>query len=133
MPNDRIERKISQLDTLIEMTALICSSFDIREIERRTMTAASRLLECEAGGLLLLDEETGELFFREAVGEKTDEVIRTRIDSKEGIAGAVVQSGRPLLIHDARSDPLFYSGVDEASGFVTRNMICVPVKIKGGH
>jgi signal transduction histidine kinase/ActR/RegA family two-component response regulator len=35
-----------------------------------------------------------------------------------------------LLIPDAASDPRFYRKVDEQTGFITKSMVCVPLKIK---
>lgn len=125
-----LERKLNQLQTLIEMTAVINSALDTREIERRAIEAATSLLEAEAGSLLLLDAESGDLYFDAAVGEKEGEVAKVRIDGGQGIAGWVLKTGEPLLVADAQGDPRFFRGVDAASGFVTRNMICVPVRSK---
>ena len=37
-------------------------------------------------------------------------------------------TGKLLNIKDAYSHPLFYRGVDEDTGFVTRNILCFPIK-----
>ena len=44
------------------------------------------------------------------------------------VTGHVAMTGKLLNIKDAYSHPLFYSGVDEATGFVTRNILCFPIK-----
>jgi len=43
-----------------------------------------------------------------------------RIAENQGIAGHVAMTGELLNIKDAYSHPLFYKGVDEATGFITR-------------
>ena len=43
-------------------------------------------------------------------------------------AGHVAMTGKLLNIKDAYSHPLFYRGVDEDTGFVTRNILCFPIK-----
>ena len=44
-----------------------------------------------------------------------------------GIAGHVAQDGVPVLVPDAYADARFSREFDKKTGFVTRNMICVPV------
>lgn len=37
-------------------------------------------------------------------------------------------TGKILNIKDAYSHPLFYRGVDDSTGFRTRNILCFPIK-----
>jgi HD-GYP domain-containing protein (c-di-GMP phosphodiesterase class II) len=39
--------------------------------------------------------------------------------------------GRPLLVKDVSKDRRFQKGADKKSGFKTRDMVCVPVRVKG--
>ena len=50
-----------------------------------------------------------------------------RIPSDSGIAGSVATSGEILNIPDAYQDPRFDRSVDEASGFHTRSILCIPL------
>ena len=45
------------------MTGIINSSLDPSVIRKKVIEAATKLLDTEAGSLLLLDQKTGELFF----------------------------------------------------------------------
>ena len=111
-----------------EISALLNSSLKQSEIRRRAIEAATLLMEAEAGSLLLLDELTGELYFEVALGEKGKEVREIRLKLGQGIAGYVVQTGVPVIVNDVQKDPRFSRSADDKSGFVTRNMVCVPVK-----
>ncbi|KAL7983105.1 hypothetical protein Chor_010447 [Crotalus horridus] len=51
-----------------------------------------------------------------------------RIPADQGIAGHVATMGKILNIKDAYSHPLFYRGVDDSTGFRTRNILCFPIK-----
>lgn len=124
------DRRLEQLNTLIEMTTLINSTLDAREIRKRAIKAATRLLDTQAGSLLLIDHETGDLFFEVALGEKGDILKEIRLKKGQGIAGWVAEHGKPVIIHDVGSDPRFFKGADEKSDFVTRDMLCVPVRTK---
>lgn len=51
-----------------------------------------------------------------------------RIASNQGIAGHVATSGELINIRNAYEHPLFYSGIDEVTGFKTRNILCFPIR-----
>ena len=128
--NDSLQKKYQQLSTLIEMASLISSTLDTREIRRRAIEAATRLADAETGSLLLVDCETGELFFEVALGDREGVLKEMRLAKGQGIAGAVAASGEPAIVNDVRSDPRFFEGADEKSLFQTKSMLCVPVMTK---
>lgn len=125
-----LEKRLKQLETLIIVSGMVNSSLDPLVIREKTIEAAMRLLEAEAASLLLIDPETGELFFEVALGESKSRIKEVRLKAGQGIAGWVAQNGEPAIIHDVKSDPRFFKGADEKTDFVTRNIICVPVKTK---
>lgn len=114
-----------------DVSALLNSSLDHNEIRRRAIEAATVVMEAEAGSLLLLDETTGELYFDVAHGEKGQAVREVRLRFGEGIAGDVARTGEPIIVNDVQRDPRFFRQADDATGFTTRNMVCVPVKAHG--
>ncbi len=127
---DYRDRKLQQLNTLIEMTALINSTLDPLKLRERVIEAATKLLNSDAGSLLLIDNKTGELFFEVAVGSKGQQVKSIRIGGGVGIAGWVAEHGIPLIINDVSSDSRFFSGVDSLSGYKSKSIVCVPVRTK---
>lgn len=114
-----------------DISALLNSSLDHGEIRRRAIEAATIIMDAEAGSLLLLDEATSELYFDVAHGEKSDAVRQVRLRFDQGIAGHVARTGEPLIVNDVQGDPRFFRQADQASGFVTRSMVCVPIKARG--
>jgi putative nucleotidyltransferase with HDIG domain len=120
-----------QLALLNKVSHLVASTLDPREVRRRTIDAATRLVDCEVGSLLLLDPETGELYFEVALGERGSEVKKVRLKPGEGIAGWVVKHGKPVVVDDCDKDPRWSGRADQTAQFKTRSMICVPVRIRG--
>jgi HD-GYP domain-containing protein (c-di-GMP phosphodiesterase class II) len=114
-----------------DISALLNSSLDHGEIRRRAIEAATTIMDAEAGSLLLMDEVTGELYFDVAHGEKSAAIRQVRLRFGQGIAGHVARTGEPLIVNDVQGDSRFFRQADQASGFVTRNMACVPVKAHG--
>ncbi|MHB8882780.1 MAG: HD domain-containing phosphohydrolase [Thermodesulfovibrionales bacterium] len=128
--SDELRRKVEQLTTLMELSSLVNSTLDTREIRRRAIEAATKLADTETGSLLLVDPETGDLFFEVALGDKGDLLKEIRLSRGQGIAGWVAENNEAVIINDAQSDPRFFKGADKKSSFDTRNMICVPVRTK---
>ena len=130
-PEPEMSLKITkQLNVLMEMAALVNSTLDPGKVRKHAIEASMRLLDAEAGSLLLIDVEKNDLFFEIAVGDKGDVLKQARLKRGEGIAGWVAENGVSQIIGNARKDPRFSPRFDDISGFKTRNLICVPVKIK---
>jgi len=53
--------------------------------------------------------------------------LEIRIPKSTGVAGWVFEHRMPAVINDAYDDSRFYRGVDDMTGFRTRNMICSPM------
>lgn len=128
--NDRLAKKLWQLNTLVELSSLINSTLDAMEIRKRAISAATHLLNAETGSLILVDPDTEDLFFEVALGEKEEELKEIRLKKGEGIAGWILESGEPFIIDNVKTDCRFSKSIDEKSTFITRNMVCVPLKIK---
>ncbi|XP_015706469.1 cGMP-dependent 3',5'-cyclic phosphodiesterase [Coturnix japonica] len=79
--------------------------------------------------VFLLDRHSHELVAKVFDGGVVDdESYEIRIPADQGIAGHVATTGQILNIPDAYSHPLFYRGVDDSTGFRTRNILCFPIK-----
>jgi putative nucleotidyltransferase with HDIG domain len=126
----RIEEKAERLALLSQLGQILNSTLDHKEIRRRAMEAATRLMKAEVGSLLLVDEEKRQLNFEVALGDREEDIKMIPLNFGEGIAGWVAQQGKPLIVNSPGKDPRFFRGVDERTEFKTRNIICVPVKVK---
>lgn len=60
------------------------------------------------------------------------EISNVSLVPGEGLAGGVIESGRPAIIADCQRDPRWAGRVDAATGFCTRSMLCVPL-LAGGE
>jgi HD-GYP domain-containing protein (c-di-GMP phosphodiesterase class II) len=125
-----IDEKVRRLALLSQLSQILNSTLDHKEIRRRAMEAATRLMKAEVGSLLLVDEEKRQLYFEVALGDREEEIKTIPLNFGEGIAGWVAQHGKPLVVNSPGKDPRFFRGVDERTEFKTRNIICVPVKVK---
>ncbi|MHB8573933.1 MAG: GAF domain-containing protein, partial [Dehalococcoidia bacterium] len=95
------------------------------------VTTAARVIEAEAGSLLLLDPKTDELVFQVATGPGADAVRQFRVSVGQGIAGFTASTGQALAIADTSQDPRFARQIAEGSGYVPKNLLCVPLLLRG--
>ncbi len=119
-----------KLAIAIEIGALVNSTLNLAEVLHLIMTHANRVTNSVASTLMLVDETTGELVFSVPTGPQEDKLIDIRIPPGKGIAGWVVEHGKPALVPDVKEDARFYQKVDEMSGFETESMLCVPLIAK---
>jgi len=121
----------SHRKTQMELAMVLNSTLNQREVRQQAIEAVTSLLDAEVGSLLLVDEKTKDLFFEVALGEKEARVKQMRLKMGEGIAGWVAANDQPALINDVQNDPRYFRRAQTITDFVTRNMVCVPVRSKG--
>ncbi|XP_077197261.1 cGMP-dependent 3',5'-cyclic phosphodiesterase-like isoform X1 [Paroedura picta] len=102
---------------------------DVSVLLQEIITEARNLSNAEICSVFLLDRSSHELVAKVFDGGVVDdESYEIRIPADQGIAGHVATTGKILNIKDAYSHPLFYRGVDDSTGFRTRNILCFPIK-----
>jgi Nif-specific regulatory protein len=89
---------------------------------------ATNLLDCDRASIFLLDRERRELWSKVALG--SDEILR--FDARVGVAGHAVTTGETINVRDAYSDSRFYTGIDDRTGYRTRNLLAVALRNAGG-
>ena len=122
---DRTEVKLHQTEMLLSVTQKIAGLKNLSEILWTLIKMTTEELDADRGSLFLNDPLTGELYSRVAQGELTREI---RILNTTGIAGAIFQSGEGEIIHNAYEDERFNQKIDEQTGYVTKNIVCAPVR-----
>jgi sigma-B regulation protein RsbU (phosphoserine phosphatase) len=128
---ESLKKKIDDLTSLIDVSAIISSTLDLEELMNLVMEKAQAVMNAEASSVMLLNEETGELECEIALGT-VQEKIKDKIHLKvgQGIAGWVAQQGEAIIVPDVDSDNRFYSEIDNSTGFKTRSILAVPLKVK---
>ena len=118
-----------KFDVLFSTMRRVAGRDSLDEIFDSLVELTSDQVGCERSSILLNDVESGELFSRAAQGLVRREL---RFGNTEGIAGRTFTSGESVVVQDAYSDPQFNKAMDQATGFVTRSLLCVPLRtVKG--
>ncbi len=128
---EKLRERLENLKECFRISSLINSSLKLEEVLQNIMTTSRSILDADACSLMLVDEKSDELVFEVAQGPVANKLQGGfRIKKGQGIAGAVFETGQPLLIKDAYEDPRFNQEVDRLTGYRTHSILCVPLKIK---
>jgi diguanylate cyclase (GGDEF)-like protein len=123
-----LRRQVARLSLFHEVGKALFSTLDLQKILQTIMEKISDLLQPDTWSLLMLDEDTQELYFEIAIGSGADKLRDVRLKLGEGVAGWVAQHGEPLLVENTANDSRFTPRVDELTHTETRSIVCVPVK-----
>jgi signal transduction histidine kinase len=126
-----LERRVAALERILKISQILTSTLQLEPLLQTIIQAATELTGTQAGSIMLVDKNTGELRFEAASGSRREEVKRVTVPLEGSIAGWIVREGKPLMIPDVRQDPRFYTRVDETTDFETRSILGVPLQVKG--
>jgi len=115
---------LDKVFSLLALTRRFNAEKDFDELLSIITEEAAALLDAERATIFLLDRAAGQLWARTALG--VSETIR--FDARLGIAGAVVISGKNMIVEDAYKSPLFNPSIDSLTGFQTHNILSVPLR-----
>ncbi len=121
--------QVRQLQMLLSLSRQVAALDSLNDALEALVTAATQEIGAERGSLFLHDEETSELYTHR-LGGRGGEI---RVTSDTGIVGAVFRSGVGEIVNEAYADERFNQQVDLESGFVTRSLLCAPVKNAKGQ
>lgn len=127
---DDFQRLRRELEALVDIGKALTSTLDLPEVLELIMQKVSDVLQPETWSLLMVDEQSDELYFEIVVSPAAEQLRNIRLKIGEGIAGWVAKHGKPLLIPDVTKDERFAQNVDEEVEFKTRSIVCVPLKYK---
>ncbi|XP_047524274.1 probable 3',5'-cyclic phosphodiesterase pde-5 isoform X2 [Pieris napi] len=107
-------------------------------VMKRVLEFVQKLVKADRASLFLVDNKKSELVpplfdikYEPCHLRANGEIQEIRLPLKRGIAGHVAVTGKNLNIADAYSDPRFNSEVDELTGYKTKNILCMPIKVQG--
>jgi adenylate cyclase len=117
-------------ELLLDVSNRLGVSRDLTEAIDILVRLTTEAVGAERGAVFLHDAQASELYSRVAEGKFQREI---RMQSTAGVAGHVFTAGQGVIIEDAYSDVRFNRGVDSVTGFITKNILCVPLRTLKGE
>ncbi|MCJ7750876.1 MAG: GAF domain-containing sensor histidine kinase [Armatimonadetes bacterium] len=122
-----------QLEAVRRIAVRLSTATETDELVREALDTSLVLAQSEAGSILLYNSDKQKLVFEYVVGEKADELTNLELEPDQGLAGQVFQSARTLVSDDVAAETAHLREVGEKVGYVTRNMVTVPLMSPEGE
>jgi len=123
-------KRADELTALNRIATAMVSTLDLDQVLTLAMQGINETLRVEAGSLLLLDDAEGVLVPRMTLcGEKSVRGEMT-LSLGQGVAGWVVQEGKPRLLPDTQQAGRLPSITAQLLGVEARSVLCVPLVLR---
>ncbi len=120
---------MSEKKTLLEIIEKLSPKLNLKEILQAVIDSAQEIVSAEAGTLFLRDREGGKIIFQVVNGPFKEELQGKSIPMSKGIVAKVISTGEATIVNSPEKEMEFYSKVGKDLGYITRNLICIPLKI----
>ncbi len=121
----RAERDLRELHLLYEIGQSLAVNLDLASLLNDIKMRAPQVVGAERCSIFILDEERGEL-----VLDLPGEQRQYRMPADRGIAGWVVTHGVGQIVNDVEQDSRWYDAISRDADFVTRSILCAPMRLK---
>ncbi|PDW02043.1 GAF domain-containing protein [Candidatus Viridilinea mediisalina] len=124
-------RRAAELATLNQIATAVTSSLNTHEVYHIVMEKINAFFQVDGGSLLMLDQERNELVFVMTLEAGEEKLFGVRIPRGQGVVWSVAENQCYEIVNDAINDPRVLQEVSASVGYVTRNLLCVPIVVKG--
>ncbi len=127
-----LRRRNRELTLLNRVGQEISATLDTGQISERLLQAVVETIGAESASVWLWDEpQAGWLICRAVFRQdRNRSLVNLRLEPGQGVAGWVAQTGESAIVSNVREDPRFFSGIDELTGFCTRSLLSVPLRVR---
>lgn len=115
----------STLISLLKIGRLVSAETNLDALLETIASETAKALNADRCTVFLIDKETNELWSKVATGMGSEEI---RFPAAKGLAGHVALTGNTINIQDAYNDERFNKDIDSKTGYVTRNILCMPIR-----
>ena len=134
--NQEVSFTKEDITFLYEASESIHAIQDLDEMLKSILREIKTLFRIEGASIALHDADRKEFYFIRTVEEEKNgdyvRMQRMRFSDHLGVAGWVLRKNRPIVIQDASRDDRFFKGIDLQESFVTKSMICLPLRTRKG-
>jgi two-component system NtrC family sensor kinase len=121
---DDLQKRLRELETLARIGRTVTAMLNLDAVLRTVVEEAVRLTGAEEGSLLLLEEETGELYMRASKNFDSDFANAFRLQVRDSLAGQVISSGEPILLDESSPQKI-------KTAYLVHSLIYVPLRVRG--
>ena len=125
--NRQLLKQTRYLNTYLTVSSMVAQCLDPHELLEAVLNVVMETVSAEGASVLLLDEDQVNFRFYNIEGPAKQCLMSTTFPANKGIAGSILQTQKSEVVNDVHSDPRFYGKIDSEYGFVTQNLIVIPL------
>ena len=122
--NRQLGRRVKELNILYGIGKSVASLLDLEKLLGRVVEAAVYITGAEEGFLILVDEETGELYVRAAQGPKEKYPRNLNLRVEDSVADGVIKTGEAVMIGGPAREN------DVRTAYLVKALLTAPLKAK---
>ena len=115
----------STLISLLKIGRLVSAETNLDSLLETLASETAKALNADRCTVFLLDKVNNELWSKVATGMGSEEI---RFPATKGLAGHAAMTGNTINIQDTYNDERFNKDIDSKTGYVTRNVLCMPIR-----
>ncbi|RIL12511.1 MAG: hypothetical protein DCC75_00325 [Proteobacteria bacterium] len=120
-----------RLRLIAQLPLLLNSSLEVRRVIKVAVDHLKKALQAEVASIFLTGLAPNELIFWALEGGTGKKLEGEKMPAHRGIVGWVIDHKKSAWVEDVEKDSRFFKRIDQESGFKTKEMICVPLLVRG--
>jgi putative nucleotidyltransferase with HDIG domain len=129
VPSD-IHRMLQKMERLMEINIMLNSTLELAQVLDLIIAKAVEMLECEAGSILLCNNEKDCLIFSASTSADSKTLAQIFIPLTDSLAGTIYSKNIPLVINNVDKDFRHNASVAAQIHFHTHSLLGVPMRIQ---
>lgn len=125
-----VHRMLQKMERLMEINITLNSTLELAQVLDLIIAKAVEMLDCEAGSILLCNEEENCLMFSASTSADSKTLAQIHIPLSDSLAGTIYSKNIPLVVNNVDQDLRHNSSVAAQIHFQTHSLLGVPMRIQ---
>jgi putative nucleotidyltransferase with HDIG domain len=125
-----VYRMLQKMERLMEINITLNSTLALAQVLDLIIAKAVEMLECEAGSILLCNQEENCLMFSASTSADSKTLAQIHIPLTDSLAGTIYSKNIPLVVNNVDQDIRHNASVAAQIHFQTRSLLGVPMRIQ---
>ncbi len=122
--------KDTPLHNILKAIAVINSKLELNHVLKQVVSHATKLTHSVAASIILISDSDQELVIAYSTGPVSDSISNIKFPMKKSLAGLCIKTGKIKVVQDVKEAPHHFKKIDESTGFKTKSILCVPLRIR---
>ena len=126
---EQLERQLAEREAMSAVTTAVNSIMDVEKVLGTIMDKSKEMLQAQVICLLLVDEESGELYYHSVRGT-SETLLSTKIPKGAGVLNRTFESGKAIAVMNPDKDQLYNAKYDDLPCANIKALIAIPLATK---